>query len=66
MRIQTGRDPFARQDIRKAPIAGVCRWCGQKNRHGKVWKYRIEHDAGGVTYIIGEFCSIGCLNDYHG
>lgn len=64
--IQTGRDPFARQDIRKSSVPGRCTFCGSANRYGKTWQYRVEPDAGRAYEIRGQFCSIGCLNVYHG
>lgn len=64
-RIQTGRDPFARQDIRKTSTPGKCLWCGQSNRYGKVWIYRVDPDGNRPYDISGKFCSIGCLNAYH-
>jgi hypothetical protein len=63
--IQTGRDPFARQDVRKSSEHGKCSFCGNSNRYGKVWKYRVEPDAGRTYEISGHFCSIGCVNAYH-
>ena len=64
--IHTGRDPYARQDIRKTSVPGTCRFCGSQNRYGKVWQYHVEPDAGRPFDIPGQFCSIDCLNSYHG
>jgi len=63
--IQTGRDPFARQDILKSSEPGKCSFCGSANRYGKVWKYRVEPDTGRAFEISGHFCGIGCVNAYH-
>ena len=58
------RDPFAREEIHKEPIKGKCDWCGNNNRYGKVWKYRIETDEGRKIEIGGKFCSLGCMKIY--
>ena len=66
-RIRTGRDPYARHSITKKAVRGNCDWCGQSNKHGKVWAYIIEDDQG-PRYggpIQGKFCGIDCLNNYH-
>jgi hypothetical protein len=65
MTLQTGRDPFARQDVRKRAEKGCCAFCGQSNRYGNAWRYRIEPDAGRAYDVAQLFCSIGCLNAYH-
>lgn len=63
--IKIGRDPFARQTIRKESTKGVCHWCGGHNRRGGVYRYYADLDSGHVYYLAGQFCSIGCLNSYH-
>lgn len=71
MTIQTGRDSFARQDITKRQEEGTCDYCGGTNKRGKVFVYMVERDGVSAAYtrpqdISGKFCSIGCLNCYHG
>jgi hypothetical protein len=77
MPIQLGRDPFARRTIRRvriySSVAG-CRECGSVKTDSRtgfrfLFRYIIEDDR--VSYnpstaIPGEFCGIGCLNQYHG
>ena len=65
--IKTGRDPFARQDVRRRQVEGECDWCGGHNAKGKVFVYIVEPD-GLLTRtheIPGVFCCIACLNSYH-
>jgi hypothetical protein len=62
--IRLGRDPYARRTIR---CHGTCSWCGNTNRHGRVYQYFIDDDnPRNSGDIKGVFCSIGCANDYHG
>lgn len=72
MRIQTGRNPFARETIRKRKIYTpdfykgklCCDWCG--NNTNTLYQYFVDSDSrAGTTDIKGVFCSIGCLNSYH-
>lgn len=68
MKLQTGRDPFARLSIRKRKHEHkkVCDWCGNANRRGWVWQYYADADSPRESGDIpGGFCSIGCLNAYH-
>lgn len=68
MQIQFGRNPFARENIRRRRVPGECSWCGNQNQHGKSWQYYVEHDEGPRHDgpIKGQFCNIDCLNSYHG
>lgn len=73
MQIQTGRDPFARQTIRRRMVHGAkCSWCGgQPYRGGKprdgAWQYYVDADSARESGDIrGTFCGIDCLNSYHG
>jgi len=74
MRIQTGRDPFARQTIRKRKVHPTnngcyvvmpsCKWCGTTER--TIWQYYVEDDQPNRDHDIpGVFCGIDCLNSYH-
>jgi len=67
MKIRTGHDPFARQEITKRKVKGGCQWCGSSDDKGRIWQYRIEDDQRpGQFSVIGDFCCISCLNIYHG
>jgi hypothetical protein len=59
------RDPFAREEIHKKPVRGTCAECGGQNRHGKVWKFRVETDGGRSFEIDQEFCSKSCMETFH-
>jgi hypothetical protein len=67
MRIQTGRNPFARETITKRQVDGNCDWCGGQNGRGKVYVYMVDVDSirPNKNDIKGQFCGIGCLNSYH-
>lgn len=67
------RDPFARQELHRETIDAygvTCSWCGQPRKDGKLFVYYTERDScGGPSNRRthnGQFCSIGCHNDYHG
>ena len=71
--ITTGRDPFARRNIRKRLVHGTkCAWCGNRPYHkafprAGAWQYYVDADSARESGDIrGTFCSIGCLNSYHG
>lgn len=71
--LKTGRDPFARGNVCKRKVAGLCDWCGYGRRirglpTDWVWQYYWVDDQGPRHShdIKGKFCSIGCLNSYHG
>ena len=61
------RDAFAREELHKESVKGTCTWCGNTNRHGKVWKYRLEPDSivSRKNEIAGTFCNLNCLRAYH-
>lgn len=66
--IQTGRNPFARETVRKRKheYKRTCDFCGSTNRRGFVWQYLVDCDSrAGVVEIPGGYCSIGCVNAYH-
>jgi hypothetical protein len=60
-----GRDPFARHTVIRRSEDGTCRWCGGRNRHGRVFRYGVEDDMGRVGWIEGGFCAIGCCRAFH-
>ena len=65
--IQTGRNPFARETVRKRKheYKRTCDFCGSTNRRGFVWQYIVDCDSrAGVVEIPGGFYSIGCVNAY--
>lgn len=65
MRLETGRNPFARETIRKRKHEHKtrCDFCGSSNSRGWVWQYYADADAPRASGdIYGGFCSIGCLN----
>lgn len=79
--MKLGHDPFARVTIGRESVAAcgaTCAWCGQVRRHVSklsglavrsptLFRYYVEDDArAGRNYFKGGFCSIGCLNAYHG
>ena len=64
------RDPFAREELHRKtvnPGNNTCDWCGNLNRHDKLFQYYVEPDR--INYqkndIDGLFCSIGCMRSYH-
>lgn len=62
------RDPFAREELHRETIDAngvTCSWCGQPRNDKKLYVYYVEHDAGRRRTLNGQFCSIGCLHDYH-
>lgn len=71
MKFETGRNSFARETVRKALVTGTCSWCGNSRlvkglESGKVWQYYVDADsARNSGPIKGQFCGIGCANDYH-
>lgn len=66
--IKLGRDSFARHDITRRQVDGTCSFCGCTNRRGKVYVFTVRPDSiiNRDYDIKGKFCSIGCLNAYHG
>jgi hypothetical protein len=60
------RDPFARQELHKAPVWGTCAFCGGSNRYGKVWRYRVENDGGRTNEDQRVFCCVGCREAFYG
>jgi hypothetical protein len=66
--VKTGRDPFARQNVRKRQVwNGIkgCDNCGCFNKRSHVWQYYVETDTGRTYRISGVFCGVDCLNSYH-
>lgn len=66
MAIVTGRNPFAREDVRKKKVHTTdgCDWCGSDYK-GYLWQYYVVPDAGRQNEIKGRFCGIECCNSYH-
>lgn len=61
------RNSFARSELHRDEVKeGSCRYCGNKNRRGNVYKYRTEHDGGRVDHHPGYFCSSSCFEAYNG
>jgi hypothetical protein len=68
VRIETGRDPFARKTVRKRKSLDhkTCTFCGSTGGRGYVWQYYVDADSLRDSHDIpGSFCSIRCLNAYH-
>jgi hypothetical protein len=74
MAIKLGRDPFARQNIRRQRVNGPrtdCKNCGGQciDRHGGryLWEFSVDPDSG-RRYPIGDglYCSVSCFNAYNG
>lgn len=70
-RVSISRDPFAREEIVRETVetTSTCKWCGQHRRGGtKLFRYGIQPDSisGRINWIDGDFCSIGCMRNYHG
>jgi hypothetical protein len=69
------RDPYARTELHRAPIAGgagafrgTCSWCGRRaDRPARLYSYWIEHDSvyGRRDQFGGVFCSNACFRAYH-
>jgi len=64
------RDPFARTELQRMvvkPLAGSanCEWCGNKNGHGHLFRYRTASDGGSTGLWSRQFCSIGCCRSYN-
>lgn len=78
MRIQTGRDPFARETIGKKRVyltlnhVTGCTECGfrKTTKTGRefLYKYTVDRDGiyNNLSEISGLFCGVDCLNSYHG
>lgn len=65
------RDSFARQEMHREVIPAIgrtCTWCGQVRKGDKLYIYWTELDAvqSNRRNHNGQFCSIGCYDDYHG
>ena len=64
--IMTGRDPFARQSMRRRRgfNSTGCYWCG--NVEKRLWAYYVERDDGvvGVVAQGRAFCDVKCLRAY--
>lgn len=63
------RDAYARQELHRATIkpshGETCNWCGNLNRRGNLFQYRIETDAGRKFFDDKLFCSVGCRDSYY-
>lgn len=67
--VTVARDPFARQELERIvvkPLGGSsnCGWCGNKNGHGNLFRYRIVSDGGSIGLWSRQFCSVGCYRSY--
>lgn len=65
-RIVTGRDPFARQTVRRKrgwSSTGCC-WCGSVYK--PLWRYYVDADnrSSGDVADGRAFCDIACLRSY--
>lgn len=65
---QVRRDPFARSEVHRTTCKALgcskheCAWCGSPAR----FHYRDESDDGRRGPWSAGFCSISCLDSYHG
>jgi hypothetical protein len=63
------RDPWARIELHRATVSPswseTCAWCGNRNGHGKLFRYRIESDSGRKSEDAKLFCSVTCRDSYY-
>lgn len=70
MSVQISRDSFARESLMREVVGWAkhkgCSWCGNFNRHSKLFRYGTERDdRAGVSWHKGLFCCKGCHDTYH-
>jgi hypothetical protein len=66
------RDPFAREELYKEYIQhdtskGGCDNCDGTDKNGRIYRFYSEPDGllNRKNYLKGQFCSVGCMKEYH-
>lgn len=69
--VTINRDPFARTELERntvpapqAILLGTCKWCGQLNKAGGLFQYRLVEDGGRHGNWSAGFCSVNCYRTF--
>lgn len=69
--VTINHDPFSRVELQRESLpaqAGGCKFCGNLNYKGGLFRYLISRDdrPSRPDALRGVFCSIQCMRSYHG